>query len=267
MSLPKDVYAELEGIVGPEYISDREYVLAAMRHAMPSSPVKPPSPAAVLLPGSAEEIQQIVKVCNRHGLKFIPTVSSLIGFAYPTSPNTIILQLKRMNRITEINGADRYAVIEPGVRHGQLKTELMKYGLSYPVAAVGPGGSVLVNFACSSGDNHNQHGASRTNRYILGVERALPSGELIRLGSLANDAGWFCGDGPGPSLRGLLKGYAGPVRRLRLITQSPSGSTSGGGRLRCLPKGVRPTIKSGCPKIATRFSSLSSRRWINSATQ
>lgn len=103
MSLPKDVYAELEGIVGPEYISDREYILAAMRHAMPSSPVKPPSPAAVLLPGNAEEIQQIVKVCNRHGLKFIPTVSSLIGFAYPTGPNTIILQLKRMNRITEIN--------------------------------------------------------------------------------------------------------------------------------------------------------------------
>jgi glycolate dehydrogenase FAD-linked subunit len=223
MRLPKDVYAELEGIVGPEYISDREYILAAMRHAMPSSPVKSPSPAAVLLPGNAEEIQQIVKVCNRHGLKFIPTVSSLIGFAYPTGPNTIILQLKRMNRITEINRADRYAVIEPGVRHGQLKTELMKYGLSYPVAAVGPGGSVLVNFASSSGDNHNQHGASRTNRYILGVEWVLPSGELIRLGSLANDAGWFCADGPGPSLRGLIKGYAGPFGGFGVITRIAIG--------------------------------------------
>jgi glycolate dehydrogenase FAD-linked subunit len=223
MRLPKDVYAELEGIVGPEYISDREYILAAMRHAMPSSPVKPPSPAAVLLPGNAEEIQQIVKVCNRHGLKFIPTVSSLIGFAYPTGPNTIILQLKRMNRITEINRADRYAVIESGVRHGQLKTELMKYGLSYPVAAVGPGGSVLVNFASSSGDNHNQHGASRTNRYILGVEWVLPSGELIRLGSLANDAGWFCADGPGPSLRGLIKGYAGPFGGFGVITRIAIG--------------------------------------------
>jgi glycolate oxidase len=223
MSLPKDTYAELEGIVGPEYISDREYILAAMRHAMPSSPVKPPSPAAVLLPGSAEEIQRIVNVCNRHGLKFIPTVSSLIGFAYPAGSNTIILHLKRMNRITEINRSDRYAVIEPGVRHGQLRTELMKCGLSYPVAAVGPGGSVLVNFACSSGDNHNQHGASRTNRYILGVEWVLPSGELIRLGSLANDAGWFCGDGPGPSLRGLIKGYAGPFGGFGVITRIAIG--------------------------------------------
>ena len=248
MSLPKDVYAELEGIVGPEYISDREYILAAMRHAMPSSPVKPPSPAAVLLPGSAEEIQQIVKVCNRHGLKFIPTVSSLIGFAYPTGPNTIILQLKRMNRITEINRADRYAVIEPGVRHGQLKTELMKYGLSYPVAAVGPGGSVLVNFASSSGDNHNQHGASRTNRYILGVEWVLPSGELIRLGSLANDAGWFCGDGPGPSLRGLLKGYAGPFGGFGVITRIAIGLDEWRGPAEMPTEGRSPDYQIRLPK-------------------
>lgn len=223
MSLPKEIYAELEQIVGPEYISDREYILAGLRHAMPHSPVKPTSPAAVLLPGSADEIQRIVKVCNRFGLKFIPTVSSLIGFAYPTEPGTIILHLKRMNRIVEINRSDRYAVIEPGVRHGQLKTELMKAGLSYPVAAVGPGGSALVNFACSSGDNHTQHGASRTNRYILGVEWVLPSGELIRLGSLANNAGWFCADGPGPSLRGLVKGYSGSFGDLGVITRIAIG--------------------------------------------
>ncbi len=243
MSLPKQIYGELEQIVGREYISDREYILAGVRHAMPSSPVKPPSPAAVLLPGTAEEVQQIVRVCNRHGLKFIPTVSSLIGFAYPTAPNTIILHMKRMNRIVEINRTDRYAVIEPGVRHGQLRTELMKSGLSYPVAAVGPGGSVLVNFACSSGDNHNQHGASRTNRYILGVEWVLPSGELIRLGSLANDAGWFCADGPGPSLRGLVKGYAGPFGGFGVITRIAIGLDEWRGPAEIPTEGRSPDYK------------------------
>lgn len=248
MSLPKDVYAELERIVGPDYISDREYILAGLRHPMPSSPVKPPSPAAVLLPGTAEEIRQIVKVCNQQGLTFIPTVSSLIGFAYPTAPNTIILQLKRMNRIVEINRKDRYAVIEPGVRHGQLRTELMKVGLSYPVAAVGPGGSVLVNFACSSGDNHNQHGASRTNRYILGVEWVLPSGELIRLGSLANDAGWFSGDGPGPSLRGLIKGYAGTFGGFGVITRIAIGLDEWRGPKAMPTKGRSPDYEIRLPK-------------------
>jgi len=76
-----------------------------------------------------------------------------------------MLQMKRMNQIEEINVEDRYAVIQPGVRQGQLFTELMKVGLTYRLRG-GPAGSVLANFACSSGDNHGQHGASRTNRYL-----------------------------------------------------------------------------------------------------
>jgi FAD/FMN-containing dehydrogenase len=223
MSLPRAVYAELEQVVGPRYISDRPWVLAGVRAPQPNTPVKPPSPEAVLLPGSAEEVQQIVRICNRHGIRYIATVSSLIGFAYPSGPGTIILQLKRMNRLVEINAQDRYAVIEPGVRHGQLRTELMRHGLSYPVAAVGPGGSVLANFACSSGDNHCQHGASRTNRYLLGIEWVTPEGELLRLGSLANDAGWFSADGPGPSLRGLIKGFVGQWGGLGVVTRIAIG--------------------------------------------
>ena len=223
MPLPREIYAELEQVVGPRYISDRPWILAGVRAPQPSTPVKPPSPEAVLLPGSAEEVQQIVRICNRHGIRFIATVSSLIGFAYPNGPGTIILQLKRMNRLVEINAQDRYAVIEPGVRHGQLRTELMRHGLSYPVAAVGPGGSVLANFACASGDNHCQHGSSRTNRYLLGVEWVTPEGELVRLGSLGNDAGWFCGDGPGPSLRGLIKGFVGQWSGLGVVTRIAIG--------------------------------------------
>jgi len=223
MALPEHIYKELEAVVGPEYISDRPYILAGIRQAMPSSPVKPPSPEAVILPGSTEEVQDIVRICNRHKIKYIATVSSLIAFAYPSGPGTVILQMKRMNRIREINKVDRYAVIEPGVRHGQLRTELMRHGLSYPVAAVGPGGSVLANFACSSGDNHNEYGASRTNRYICGVEWILPSGELLKVGSLANDAGWFCADGPGPSLRGLIKGFTGQWGGMGVITRIAIG--------------------------------------------
>jgi glycolate oxidase len=223
MPLSPEIYAELEQVVGPRYISDKPWILAGVRAAQPSSPMKPPSPVAVLLPGSSEEVQQIVRICNRHGIHYIATISSLIGYAYPTGPGTIILQLKRMNRLVEVNTQDRYAVIEPGVRHGQLRTELMRHGLSYPVAAVGPGGSVLANFACSSGDNHCQHGSSRTNRYLLGLEWITPEGELLRLGSLANDAGWFCADGPGPSLRGLIKGFVGQWSGMGVVTRIAIG--------------------------------------------
>lgn len=223
MSLAEHVYKELESIVGTENISDKEYILAGNRGTMPNAFGKVQSPEAILLPGSLEEIQAIVKICNRYAIKYIPDVSSLSPTSYANQPGTIILHLKRMNCIVEINEEDRYAVIEPGVRHVQLRPELMKRGLSYTAASVGPGGSVLANFTSTSGDHHNQHGTSRTNRYILGVEWVTPTGEIVRTGSLSTDSGWFCSDGPGPSLRGMIKGYNGNHGSMGIITRAAIG--------------------------------------------
>jgi FAD/FMN-containing dehydrogenase len=265
MSLPIEIYKELEAVVGPRYISDREFILAGIRQPAPHRPVKPPSPAAVILPGSTGEVQEIIRICNKHDLRFIATVSTLIDFAFPTSEGTVMLQLKRMNRIEEINKEDRYAVIEPGVRHGQLRTELMKYGLSYPVASVGPGGSVLVNFACSSGDSHCEHGASRTNRYINGIEWVSPTGELLRIGSLANNAGWFCADGPGPSLRGILKGFVGHWGGLGVVTRIAIGLDGWKGPVTLPTEGRSPSyrmrLSPDCHKVAIyKFPTLDQLR-------
>jgi glycolate oxidase len=181
------------------------------------------SAEAILLPGCAEEVQAIVKICNRYSIAYLPVISGVLPIAYARKAGTIILHLRRMNRIVEINETDRYAVIEPGVRHVQLRPELIKRGLSYTVASVGPGGSVLANFTSTSGDHHNQHGTSRANRYLLGVEWVTPTGELVRTGSLAAGGGWFCPDGPGPSLRGLIKGYSGSGGAMGIITRAAIG--------------------------------------------
>lgn len=222
MTLPRHVYRLFESIVGSAYISEQPHILSAYRRSGPHAPLSP-SPDAVLLPASAEEVQAIVRLCNRYGVRYVATVSGLSVQAYPHSLGMIVLHLKRMNRIVEINDADRYTVIEPGVRHCQLKPELMKRGLQYPVASVGPGGSVLANFTVTSGDHHCQHGTSRTNRYLLGVEWITPTGELVQTGSLGAGAGWFCPEGPGPSLRGLAKGYIGSFGRMGIITRIAIG--------------------------------------------
>ncbi len=221
MSLPPDAYNALAKIVGPEFISDKEYILAAYRHAPPGTPQKPFSPEAVILPSSTEEVQAIVKTCNRYGIKYT-AMTSLLNIGRAIQPGMLLINMKRMNRILEINVEDRYAVIEPGVRHVQLKPELMKRGLSYPTASVGPGASVLANFV-SSGDHHMQHGTSRVSRYLLGVEWVLPNGEILKIGSLAHDAGWFCPDGPGPSLRGLVRGWIGWGGRFGIVTKIAIG--------------------------------------------
>ena len=143
MSLPTYIYKIFENIVGQDNISDKEHIMAAYRHWSPQSPQKPPSPAAVILPGSTEEVQSIVRICNRYNIGYTAQ-TSLFGMGFP-GPETVILNMRRMNKILEINEADRYAVIEPSVRHLQLKPEVLKHGLNYPTASVGPSCSVGRN--------------------------------------------------------------------------------------------------------------------------
>ena len=219
MSLSKEIYSELESIVGKEHISDKQHVLAGNRAKTPDYPFEFKSAEAIVRPGSVEELQAVVKLCNKYGIIYAPMVSGVMPTAFASRPNTIIVQLSRMNKIVEINEEDRYVILEPGVRHVQLYPELRKRGFSYTAASVGPGGSVLANFSSTSGDHHTQYGSSRANRYLLGVEMILPNGEIIRTGSLQTNSGWFCPDGPGPSLRGIVKGYCGNHAQFGIITR------------------------------------------------
>ncbi|OGO43671.1 MAG: hypothetical protein A2Z05_07125 [Chloroflexi bacterium RBG_16_60_22] len=222
MSLPKEVYQALLKVVGPENIADRPHILAALRHTNPQSGRQPPSPAAVIMPGSVEEVREIVRICNRHGVRYNAVVSMFGMGGVVSQPGMLVISLRRMNRIIEINEFDRYAVIEPAVRQVQLKAEVFKRGLTYPTASAGPSCSVLANFL-TSGDHHTQQSSSRCSRYLLGYEWVTPTGEIVRVGSLAHGAGWFCPDGPGPSLRGLVRGYGGWGGGLGIVTRIAIG--------------------------------------------
>ena len=138
MSLSREAYRELAAVVGEQYISEDDFILAGNRAQTPEIPFAHPSPDAILLPGSVEEVAEIVKICNKYGIEYIGNVTGCIPTAYCTRENSIILHFKRMNKILEINAEDRYAVIEPGVRHVQLYPEVRKLGLSYTAAFLDP---------------------------------------------------------------------------------------------------------------------------------
>jgi glycolate oxidase len=241
MSLPEHVYRMLESIVGRKNISDRPHILAAYRHTSPQGGRKSVSPEAVILPGNTEEVQAIVKTCNRYNIRYTCIVS-LFGMGWLVSqPRTIIISLRRMNRILEINEEDGYTVIEPAVRHVQLKPELMKRGLSYSVPSVGPSCSVMANFL-GKGEHHIQYSHSKNNRFLLGYEWVTPTGEIVRVGSLANDAGWFCPDGPGPSLGGLIQKGNGIFTRAAIALDAWKGPS-------VMPtEGRSPTFKIRLPQ-------------------
>ena len=253
MSLKREVYEALEAVVGKRWISEDEFVLSGNRVKTPEVPFFYHTADAIIIPGSTEEVQKVLRICNENGICFVPLVSGVSAESFANRAGTVLIQLSRMNKIVEINGLDRYAIIEPGVRHVQLYPELRKRGLSYTAAAVGPGGSVLANFTSSSGDHHNQHNASRSNRYLLGVEMVMPDGEIVRTGSLATDSGWFCPDGPGPGLRGLMKGYFGNHGQLGIITRIAIGLTPCNGPSEIESGGISPNhyvrMISPCSKV------------------
>lgn len=216
MALERKVYAALESIVGPENIAEdpailiaNNYQRAVSRYNPESARLGPIMPGAVVLPGSAEEVVDIVKLCNRYKVKFKAFSTGFAAYALAWHKDMILLDLRRMNRIIEIDKENMYAVVEPYVTARQLEAEAEKVGLTLPVTGASSCHSVLA--ACTSGWGLGMKGTScgYYGANLLGVEWVLPTGELVKLGAVGAGAGWFSGDGPGPSLRGVVRGYCG----------------------------------------------------------
>jgi glycolate oxidase len=139
----------------------------------------------------------------------------------PSSDNSIIIDLRRMNRIVKIDEKNLYAVIEPYVSGAQLQVEIMKYGLNCHMPGAGPQVSPLASSTSMNGPGFTSPSTGHSSRNVLAVEWVLPDGEIMKLGSygLKNNPDWYHGDGPGPSLRGIMRGWAGTKSGLGVFTK------------------------------------------------
>ncbi|MCX7912152.1 MAG: FAD-binding oxidoreductase [Dehalococcoidales bacterium] len=218
MALKRDFYKALEDILGPEYVSDEPEIVETY-----ANPVRHGIPAhqrfeAITLPESTEQVQAIVRLCNRYKVQY---KASSTGWLYsdPGGPNCIKIDLRRMNRIIEINEKSLYAVVEPYVIGAQLQAECMKRGLNCNLTGAGGNCSALP-LAAHVNLGHLSQSGSYGERNTLAVEWVTPDGEIVRLGSLGSLGEWFCGDGPGPSLRGIIRGNTTPLGGLGVYTKA-----------------------------------------------
>jgi glycolate oxidase len=164
---------------------------------------------AVLMPGSTEEVQAIVKTCNQYKLKFHVFSTGWGPWAASPSEGQILLDLRRMDRILEIDEQNMFAVVEPYVVAGQLQAEAMKVGLNNHISGAGAGTSVLANACCFQGGGPDCIYFASPQDSILSIEWVMPTGDILRTGSLGSDLGWFCAEGPGPSTQGVIRGALG----------------------------------------------------------
>jgi len=225
MEFNKDVYRELEDIVGPGYISSDLAVLEPYSSFGFGSrgPKREDRyftrPEAILLPSNTQEVQAIVKLCNRRGLKFKASSTGYGSRNAAGSKGVIILDMRRMNRILDIDEKNMCAIVEPYVSFAQLQGEAMKRGLNTHVIGAGSNCSVVASFTSFHGTSNQAISHSWSGRNVLGVEWVLPTGDILKLGAQGIGAGWFSADGPGPSMRGIMRGAAGALGGLGVFTK------------------------------------------------
>jgi glycolate oxidase len=141
-------------------------------------------PDAVLFPRSAQEVSQIVKVASEHNIYVTPrgAGSGLMAGAL-AKRGGVVLCFTMMNRILEVNTANRYAVVEPGVVISEFQKAVEQSSLFYPpdpgsAAVATMGGAVAMN---AGGMRGVKYGVTRD--YLLGLEIVLPSGEIMNTGT------------------------------------------------------------------------------------
>ena len=226
MAIPREAFDVLESIVGQQNISDSPAVCEGYR-AGPGGyecgtgfeRVMAKIPGCVIMPRTTEEVQKVVKVCSRYRIPYVPFSTGFMGpRSHANVPGALLIDLKRMTDF-EIDEKHLYATVGPGIIYSQLQEEAMKRG-AYVV--VGGGGAQVSVVANMIGDGWSplSYRVGLPHRRILGTELILPDGELVKVGSLAfpgDDPFWE--EGPGPDLRGLLRGYTGVRGCLGIVTR------------------------------------------------
>ena len=225
MKLSKEEYQALEAVVGPEFITQEPVIMDTYNQVWGNKfffdEKHSIRPAAVLLPENTEQISQAVKVCNKYGILFKAFSS---GFEYLSvslvHEKGILLDLRRMNRVIEIDAKNMRAVVEPYVSVYRLQLEAAKHGLYTGRIGVGYSAGIIATECCHHGCQHTMVFTSGYGRNVLGVEWVLPTGEILKLGSGESGNDLFSADGPGFSLRGILRGRTGANGGHGVITRA-----------------------------------------------
>ncbi|MFW9990272.1 MAG: FAD-binding oxidoreductase [Candidatus Odinarchaeota archaeon] len=204
-----EIILELEKVVGDRYVSDRPELTYLYHYDFITA--EPEGRCdIVIIPGSAEEVQEIVKIANKYKIPLVPWVTG-INFGSIATPRKggIVVDLRRLNRVLEVNEDDMYAVVEGGITWAGLQGFLEKYhpNLRAGITWSPPGTGVIPSCLCYGMFDLGMIGGSGAE-FINGLEVVLGSGDLIKVGSCCLSNYWY-GRQPLPDLAGLFIGWEG----------------------------------------------------------
>ena len=206
------IRSELEEVVGEDYISTRE----ADRFIYSSDWFWPPQmwldrghrlplPDYIVHPGSADEIAQLLRIAGGYNLPVIPWGggSGTQGSALSLYGG-IILDLKRLDQILEIDEASMTVTAQAGINGTQLEWALGERGLTLPHYPASANCATLGGYLAPRGSGTISTKYGKAEDLVLSMELVLPTGEILRTPPVPNHAS-------GPDFMRLFLGSEGTL--------------------------------------------------------
>jgi glycolate oxidase len=211
------IVTELVAILGAENVLNRRDEMLV--YECDGYMVEKSVPDVVVFPTSTEQVVQVVQLCNRHQIPFVPrgAGTSLAGGTLSIGGGLMIC-LTRMKRILEVSTRDRYAIVESGVVNVWLTRGLAGTGFHYaPDPSSQTACTIGGNVATNSGGPHTlKYGV--TVNHIKGTTLVMPDGTVVETGGVTDD-------NPGYDLTGLIVGHEGTfgivTRAIVNLTRDP----------------------------------------------
>jgi glycolate oxidase len=162
------------------------------------------TPGAVVLPGSTEEVQLVVRSCHRAGIPWVArgAGSGLSGGATPVADG-VLIALNRMRRVIEVDLDNQRVVVEPGVTNVAVSQAVGPTHFYPPDPSSQIVCTIGGNVAENSGGAHCFKYGFTTN-YVTGLELVLPDGQVTQLGGKQLDP-------PGYDMIGAFVGSEGTL--------------------------------------------------------
>ena len=198
-----DVIAHMAAVVGKRHcITDPSDLRTYESDGLMSFRV---APGLVVLPGSTEEVAEIVRIARAANLPIVPRGSGtgLSGGALPV-PGCVVIGLSRMKKILEVDLENGWIRVQPGVANLDVSKAIGSAGYYYaPDPSSQSVCSIGGNIAENSGGAHClKYGF--TSNHVLGARLVLADGSVVDLGGLTPDT-------PGYDLLGVLVGSEGMI--------------------------------------------------------
>ena len=212
---------ELRQSVGDAYVIDTPEDLIVFEY---DGAVDKATPLAVVIPETAQQVSECVKVARRHELPIVArgAGTGLSGGAI-AEHGGVVIAMTRMTKILEVDTENRIAVVEPGVVNLDLSTHVAHLGLYYaPDPSSQRACTIGGNVAENSGGPHCLAYGVTTN-HVLGMEVVLADGTIQWIGGRTRESVGF-------DLRGILVGSEGTLAIVtkvvvRLLTKPESVKT------------------------------------------